>query len=167
MNSKGITPIIAIVLLLMITVAITGAVSVWLTSVQQRSQSSIDESASQITSSTQQAIGISFLKCQTNGVDTSNITVVIRNSGTRRIEEGNIELIIGDKEGKIDLAHGTQISPWTNLDVDESTNPPVTWDTQDNLVMAPTLLFTPDEIYQISITVPGGAKTQKACTATS
>ena len=159
MSKKGITPIIATVLLLMITVAVAGGVSVFLTSVQQRSQSDIEESTALITSQTQQAISVSFVRCVSGA--SGNVTVVIRNSGTKRINEGDVELTISSEDGRTNLAYKAEPSTWTSLDPDNTDT--MTWQLS---TMAPTISMVNDDTYQLTITVPGGAKTQKACTAT-
>ena len=155
LNNKGITPIIAIVLLLMITVAVAGTVSFWLSSVQSGAQSEIEESTDVITTTTQQALTISFKSCNESG---DSVTVVVRNAGTKRIESGQAELVVKDEDGIEDLAYST-VDTFASLDVDE--NQEVVWNS-----FTPGSFDLVDEVkYQLVVTVPGGAKAEVICTA--
>ncbi|MBR9678701.1 MAG: hypothetical protein GON13_00350 [Nanoarchaeota archaeon] len=160
LNKKGVTPIISIVLLLMITVAVAGTVSFWLGSVQEGAQSEIEDSTDIITSQTQQGISIQFVTCDaTNDL----VTVVIRNSGTRPIESGDVALTISDEDGITNLGYATDATPWaTRLNVDESETITDIIVNGGNDVEVDLIA---DTNYQLSITVPGGASAGKVCTA--
>jgi len=157
LNRKGITPIIAIVLLLMITVAVAGTVSFWLSSVQKGAQGEIEQSTEIITSQTQQAITISFIRCEES---TNTISIVVKNAGTRPIEEGPVELTVSDQDGIENLAYGTTDSPWTTLEVDLTESVDF-----DGANLSPAFTLVDDTSYQLRIAVPGGATTSIVCTA--
>ena len=159
LNKKGITPIIAIVLLLMITVAVAGTVSFWLGSVQEGAQSEIEDSTDIITSQTQQGVSIQFVTCDaTNDL----VTIVVRNSGTRPIETGDVALSISDEDGITNLGYATETAPWaTRLDVDDS----ATISDIDVGAGEVPVDMVAETNYQLSVTVPVGASAGKVCTA--
>lgn len=84
---KGVTPIVAILFLLMITVAIAGAVYSWISS----TQSSLQQSAGEKIEETGERIGtrfsISEASCK-EGEDFDIVRVRITNTGTNKIESG-------------------------------------------------------------------------------
>ena len=157
-NKKGVTPIISIVLLLMITVAVAGTVSFWLGSVQEGAQSEIEDSTDIITSQTQQSVTVQFVTCDTV---LNAVTVVIRNSGTRPIEPGEVSLTVSDENGMTNLGYVIDaLTLAARLDVDESIT--ITFDLDLGEVIA---TLASDTNYQLSVSVPGGASAGKVCTA--
>jgi flagellin-like protein len=157
-NKKGVTPIISIVLLLMITVAVAGTVSFWLGSVQEGAQSEIEDSTDIITSQTQQSVTVQFVTCDTV---LNEVTVVIRNSGTRPIEPGEVSLTVSDEDGITNKGYVSMVAPWVaRLDVDESET--IVFDLDSG---TPVFIMLSDDNYQLSVTVPGGASAGKVCTA--
>lgn len=76
-NRKGITPVIAIVLLLMMTVAAAGLAYMWVIGVQQEAQTGIETQVQQI-----QQQAAAQLTIDTVYNETGNIDFVLRNSGT-------------------------------------------------------------------------------------
>lgn len=74
---KGITPVIAIVLLLMMTVAAAGMAYVWVTGVQQETQNAVSESMRERTAQMGGGITIDAVY-----EDNNVTTVAIRNTGS-------------------------------------------------------------------------------------
>ncbi len=79
---KGITPIIAIVLLLMMTVAAFGLTFVWVQSTQQDLQENIGKDIQGVTDRTSSQFSIESIYN-----DTGNISIVIRNTGRYTFED--------------------------------------------------------------------------------
>jgi flagellin-like protein len=154
LNKKGITPIIAIVLLLMITVAVAGTVSFWLTSVQRGAQSEIEDATGIITEQTQQTITIEFRTCDATN---DEVIAVIRNGGTRRIDSGEAVLVVKNEDGSQDLAHST----YSMSSIDRDLTEEATWDS----FTPGTFDITADTVYQLVVTVPGGANDEITCLA--
>lgn len=75
---KGITPVIAIVLLLMITVGVTGAAYVWIKQVQEQTQAGIEAGIAEQTAAMQARLSIDSIWENTNG----DISFMLRNSGS-------------------------------------------------------------------------------------
>lgn len=154
--SKGITPIIAIVLLLLITLGVIAGVNFFISSFQTRAQTSIEETSEKVITSGQQAISPVFKKC--NG--TSNeITLRVRNVGTVDIEGGEVQLIIRDEQGDQDLAFVT-----------DDTDFPVTQVLEPDKTIV--LSFDTDTAgfdlansttYSLEVILPGGVKTTTTC----
>lgn len=161
-NNKGITPIIAIVLLLMITVAVAGGVSMWLSTVQESAQTGVEESAEDILSGAQNRIDVRFKKCDVEESGGENkITLQILNVGTQSIRGGQVALTVRDDSGN-DLAYlenntVNDFSDTEYLQVDDSIRVEFPIDeTEDFDIQA-------GETYQIEILLPGGISTTTTC----
>ncbi|MEM2874140.1 MAG: archaellin/type IV pilin N-terminal domain-containing protein [Candidatus Nanoarchaeia archaeon] len=82
MNKKGITPIIAIILLLMMTVAVAGAAFFWLSRIQNQLQGGVE--SFQGTLLTQVASAVDVVDADYN--DTANeLTIFLQNTGSTEI----------------------------------------------------------------------------------
>ncbi len=92
---KGITPVIALVLLLMMTVAAAGMAYVWFMDVQEETQSTVQESLSQRTDQMAGAIVIDLV--YETGAATSS-EVLIRNTGSVDYAGDTIKVFIGSFE---------------------------------------------------------------------
>ena len=159
-NKKGVTPIISIVLLLMITVAVAGTVSFWLGSVQEGAQSEIEDSTDIITSQTQQSVTVQFVTCEAGDL----ITLVIRNSGTRPIDAGDVALSISDEDGASNLGYTTATNGLPSiLAVDDSVTIEDI-DVNSGAAGSVDVDLQAGTNYQLSVTVPGGASAGKVCT---
>jgi flagellin-like protein len=80
MGKKGITPIIAIILLLMMTVAVAGAAFFWLSRIQNQLQGGVE--SYQSTMLTQMASKVDVLDADLNG---DNLTIFLQNTGNTKI----------------------------------------------------------------------------------
>jgi len=81
---KGITPVIAIVLLLMMTVAAAGGAYAWLTQLQEQFQNQAEEDV-------ERGIDITDLRCY-NDQGTGTVEVFFSNSGTTQLDLNPIDL---------------------------------------------------------------------------
>jgi flagellin-like protein len=81
MSQKGITPIIAIILLLMMTVAVAGAAFFWLSRIQNQLQGGVE--SFQGTMMTQIASKVDVLDA--DYIDTGNLTIFFQNNGNTKI----------------------------------------------------------------------------------
>ncbi len=102
MGKKGITPVIAIVLLLMITVAAAGATYVWIQKILSSQQKEINtklETKLQILQTTCHA-------------GTNKLELIIINSGKRTVDMSPLDVIVYDSSGSV--------TPITKINVDES-----------------------------------------------
>ncbi|PIO00446.1 hypothetical protein COT72_01950 [archaeon CG10_big_fil_rev_8_21_14_0_10_43_11] len=166
MNRKGITPIIAIVLLLMITVAVAGSVNFWLSNVQRSTQSGVEESTTQISQSAQNRVDIRFKRCESTTIEpfSTDITVNIHNVGTQPIRGGTVSLTLRDEDGT-DLAYkeNSEVVDFTESDllaVGDSIS--VTWTIEE---ATDGLYLTVSETYGLHITLPSGTATDTTCVA--
>jgi len=149
---KGITPIIATVLLLMMTVAAAGAAYVWMNSLQEQVRQQVEGSSSLITGQSQMQVDVRFKLCNS----TSNaITVFLQNSGGVSIDKGNIGLTLKNNDG-VDIeftenstAMTSSLAVNTYLSVDFAVN--------TNLVSGTN--------YILNVIMPGGTTTSALCSA--
>ena len=101
---KGITPIIAIVLLLMMTVAAFGLTFVWVQETQSEIQESISQDITDITDKNSATFNIESIYN-----DTGNIAIVLRNTGRYSFDDLSTFSIYLDGKMKTNpLASGTQ-----------------------------------------------------------
>lgn len=84
---KGITPVIAIVLLLMITVGVAGAAYVWIKQVQEQTQAGIETGIIEQTAAMQARLSIDSIWENTN----NDISFMLRNSGSYTYTSGNTD----------------------------------------------------------------------------
>ncbi len=163
MNKRGITPIIAIVLLLMITVAVAGSVNFWLGSVQKSTQTGVEESTGAIASQTQNRIDVRFKQCETTESGGENkITVQVLNVGTKSIRGGIVSVTVKDDNGN-DLAYienntVNSFSDTEYLDADETIR--IEWPIDE----VEHFDIQSDTTYQLAITLPGSISTTTTCT---
>jgi len=82
MASKGITPIISIILLLMMTIAVAGGAFFWLTRIQNQLQGGVE--SYQATTLTQMASRVDVLSANYDGTN-SVLTIHLQNTGNTKI----------------------------------------------------------------------------------
>jgi flagellin-like protein len=104
-NRKGITPVIAIVLLLMMTVAAAGGAWVWMTQVREDIQDDVNPNAD---------FTIQSLSCENTGGN-AQITMFIKNTGETQLDTSNVDVQVHD------ISTGTINSTLTQTNVDIST----------------------------------------------
>lgn len=92
MPRKGITPVIAIVLLLMMTVAAAGAAYTWFSQMQTRLQS---EAASEL----QTELSIKDLRC--NARPDNSVELAVSNSGSREVDLSEVDMFIRGSSGHL------------------------------------------------------------------
>lgn len=98
MDRKSVSPIIAIVLLLMMTVAVAGAVYFWLTGTQSRMQKAAGGQVEKMTKAAGYSFEIVYSECYNVSEDAS-VEVRIRNTGTSKIKSGTEVLATLSKGG--------------------------------------------------------------------
>ncbi|MBI5061800.1 MAG: hypothetical protein HZB67_05825 [Candidatus Aenigmarchaeota archaeon] len=119
MNKKGITPVISIVLLLMITIALIGFAFVWFTKIWNIAAESGTQGVIGITESGQKSI-------QIENWDSTNGLLTIKNMGTADISAGEIRLYIAGAsstacddtaplKGRVDDCTGITCNPGDEL----------------------------------------------------
>ncbi|MFO7872649.1 MAG: archaellin/type IV pilin N-terminal domain-containing protein [Candidatus Undinarchaeales archaeon] len=92
-NNKGITPVISVILLLMMTISIAGLAYTWL----QRTQASIETSTE---NTTERLLGSLKVQLRVEGYNlgcnagSSNLTISVRNAGTEKAK--NLQVYIDD-----------------------------------------------------------------------
>jgi flagellin-like protein len=157
--SKGITPVIATVLLLMMTVAASGAAYLWMTSLQSEIQKSVQQTAQGVTGTTDLEFQFRSKKC--NATESSppfthnEIEVYLQNTGQGLIEQGPVGLTLVDDEGN-------------DLEFVERTDA-MTKDFEVNKYLFLGFNVTTDlvenEEYILRISLPGGVVGSQICTA--
>ena len=83
LNSKGITPIIATILLLMMTVAIAGSAFFWTSRIQNQMQGGVE--SYQSTLLTQMASSVKIYGANCNNANCNNLTIFFQNTGNSKI----------------------------------------------------------------------------------
>ncbi len=101
---KGITPVIAIILLLMITISLVGFTFVWF----QRITSSAMNSTQQNLQNQQKQIGTIL---SIDNIDKTNGKVYVRNSGSFTVDTDSIAVYVNDTEMITCTWSGTSIEP--------------------------------------------------------
>ncbi|MBR9679327.1 MAG: hypothetical protein GON13_03605 [Nanoarchaeota archaeon] len=159
MNCKGVTPIIATVLLLMMTVAAAGAAYMWMNSLQATIQRQVEDTAGGVTGATQLMFDFKYKKCnatETGGVYGHNeIELIIENTGQGNIHDGPVSLVLVDSEGSdLEFVENKNVmSGDFNVDTFLSVNFNVTTD----LVLG--------EEYTLRISLPGNVVGSQFCVA--
>jgi len=88
LNKKGISPVIAIILLLMMTVAVAGAAFFWLSRIQNQLQGGVE--SFQGTVFTQIASAVDVVDADyVNASSTENLTIFFQNTGNTKIPISN------------------------------------------------------------------------------
>jgi len=100
---KGITPVIAIILLLMITIALIGFAFVWFTSV---TGTLANQTGTQLTEKQRQMATAAKI----DNIDTANGEVTIRNIGTVDLDLSEVEVYADGKKVDCDWG-GTTVVP--------------------------------------------------------
>ncbi len=91
---KGITPVVATVLLLMMTVAAAGAAYTWFTQMQGQLQT-------QATSDLQTEFRVKDLQC--NAKPENTVKVSIKNSGSREVDLRDVDAFIDGPDGHLNV----------------------------------------------------------------
>ena len=86
---KGITPVVAMILLILIVVALGGVFAAWTTRTWQTVQETGGEQITQISEQMQKSITIDNINCNGN-------TIYLKNSGTANISSTEIGIYVGD-----------------------------------------------------------------------
>lgn len=91
-SRKGITPVIAIVLLLMMTVAAAGAAYTWFSQMQERLQS-------EATRGLQTELSLRDLRC--NAKPTNTMELAVSNSGSTSVDLSDVDVFIRGSAGHL------------------------------------------------------------------
>ena len=143
---KGITPIIAIVLLLLMTVAAAGSAYLWFTSTQGRIQQQV---SGRITST---GANIQF---QITGLEctTSSVSFYARNQGDA-IENGTwILTVLDTTDAVVDTAENSSVGSISTGDVKK--------------IVFSVSGLTAGNTYTIRVNAPGGGEQSASCKVTS
>lgn len=88
-NHKGITPVIAIILLLMMTVAVAGGAYVWFTQLGEGFQQQAEES---------QDRGVDFVDLQcSNNAGNARVTAFLKNTGQKQLDLNPVDMIVRNR----------------------------------------------------------------------
>jgi len=99
MNKKGITPIISVILLLMMSVAVAGIAWFWMQSMTQRVMSQTEQGTTQQLTTMQGSLLVQASTCNTSAA--TDATIVVYNPGTTTTASS---LVVG---GSVNSASGT------------------------------------------------------------
>lgn len=97
LSRKGITPVIAVVMLVLIVVSLVGGIFIWLQGVMDETQEGLGEEITGETEAMAKDASIDHVSCDDDGnVD----EIYIRNEGSMDLEDGDISVYIGgSREG--------------------------------------------------------------------
>lgn len=169
MSKKGITPIIATVILLMMTVAAAGAAYLWMTNLQGLIQTEVEGTATFVTSQSALQFDVVHRRCIAySSPSTPNIIeAVLLNSGTKDIDSGTVGITIRDEEGN-DLAfqsNDTMMEDYLNSVGHSSfgidTYLSLIWDVSEWTAF---LQITEGTDYILYLSLPGGVSGTTKCT---
>ncbi len=105
-DRSGITPIVATVLLLLMIVAMSGAVFTFMMDLQERAQDDLLEDM-------QTRISTMSLNCETD-----EISFRVRNTGDRNIDASSVDILIYDQQGSLTMNPITE--DWSDKDFTEA-----------------------------------------------
>jgi flagellin-like protein len=88
-GNKGITPIIAVILLLMMTVAIAGAAFFWISRMQNQMQGGVESYQSTIFTQIASRVDVIDADCSAGGTYCANLTIFFQNTGNTKIDVDN------------------------------------------------------------------------------
>ena len=100
--SKGVTPVIATVLLLMMTVAAAGAAYLWMNSLQNSIQQNVEETYGDVSDSARIEFQFRYRKCNATeavGSGHNEIEIIVENTGQQNIPQGPVSLVLVDDMG--------------------------------------------------------------------
>lgn len=103
MSKKGITPVIAMILLILIVVALGGVFAAWTTRTWQGVQEKGGEQVEQVTGQMQKSAAI-------DNIDCAKENIYVKNTGSANITEDEFGIYIGD----------TLYQNSTNVDIDST-----------------------------------------------
>ncbi|PIO00221.1 hypothetical protein COT72_02415 [archaeon CG10_big_fil_rev_8_21_14_0_10_43_11] len=171
MDSRGVTPIIATVLLLMMTVAAAGAAYLWMTSLQGLIQSEVEGTATFVTTQSAFQFDVRFRRCiaatDLDPDERNTIEVTLENTGTAPIEEGPVGITLRDENGN-DLtfnSNETMMGAYlgsvgrSTFQVDTFLN--LEWSVSD---WDSPITLEEDTDYILYISLPGGVVGSSRCT---
>lgn len=101
-SRKGVTPVIAIVLLLMMTVAAAGAAYTWFSQMQENLQS-------EATAGLQTELSVKDMVCD---ADADEIRLSLKNSGSTSIDVSDVDVFIDGSDGHLNAT--VQDADWTS-----------------------------------------------------
>ena len=107
LNKKGITPIISVILLLMMTIAVAGLAYTWLQGLQGSVQTSTENRTSRMIGNINVELKIDSAELASCGTSVANVSVYFRNTGTEAAN--NLQLYVDN--AYISGASNTSVSP--------------------------------------------------------
>jgi len=152
MNKKGITPVIATILLLLMTVAAAGTAYFWMVSVQSKIQTGVSTGIEQQLTQAQYQVKLAGVVC-------NNMTykITIMNVGPNDIPSGNATLVVTNG------TTGATIAVVTN------TSSLIARNSVQLIVFNLSTATLPGagNVTGVKITLPGGAEASDSCTLLS
>lgn len=121
-GNKGITPIISVILLLMMTVAIAGASFFWIYRVQNQMQGGTESYQSTLMTQMASAINVVGVDCKTNSSSYSpclNITILFQNTGNTKVP--------------VSMSSEYPTTAWILKDENQATRCASNWNSSDTL----------------------------------
>jgi flagellin-like protein len=149
---SGITPIVSIILLLLMTVTASTAAYFWMINIQSNIQENVESNleqsfAGELTSFT--------MVSSTCNATSENVSVVLLNTGSVDIDAGDLVLSLSSLAGStLDTVIDTGFS---GLDAATSTQ----------LEYTSSYDIQADTTYAVKVTIPGGSSMSDSCTASS
>ena len=154
---RGLSPIIAVVLLILMTVAAAGAAYIWIMALQKKMSGSANQQM--------QVLNTGMIQYVSASCDSSNnmITTIIRNVGKTIISSGNVTLELKDSASNAHLNtfynYSNSLTPGGivtyNFNASKSTQS----------LESKTTTLVKDTEYTLTITMPDGSYDVTTCTA--
>lgn len=149
-NRKGITPIIAVILLLLMTVVASTAAYFWMVNVQTNIQQNVESSIQGSFTSDLTQFTIVSSTCEATP---DNITVVLLNAGSVDIDAGDLVVTLSSLSGStLDTVIDTGFTGLL-----ESSSAQLEYESNYDIVTGTT--------YAVKVTVPGGKSMSDSCLA--
>ena len=154
---RGLSPIIAVVLLIMMTVAAAGAAYVWIMALQKKMSGSANQQAGMLKTGLIQYVSAS---CNSSN---NMITTIVRNVGKTTIPSGNVTLEVKD------AATNTHLNTFYNYSNSLAPQAIVTYtfnaSKSSQSLEGKTTTIVKDTQYTLTITMPDGSYDVTTCTA--
>jgi len=112
---KGISSIIAVVLILMITVALSAMAYVWFTDVFKNISGSAGEAAGAAASQIGSGFSIVSASGLTTGTGSENAYVRLTNTGTTKLLKENFNILINDTSANITSINAGELEPGVSI----------------------------------------------------
>ncbi|MCW1297933.1 MAG: hypothetical protein OH354_02545 [Candidatus Parvarchaeota archaeon] len=147
MNKKGITPVIATILLLLMTVAAAGTAYFWMVSVQSKIQTGVSTGIEQQLTQAQYQINLVGVVC-----NNTTYKPTVMNIGPNDIPAGNATLVV------------TNGTTGATIAVSTTSSSTLTRNNVTTLTFTVSINMGAGNITGVKITLPGGVEGSASCT---